>query len=101
MKSLSLALIIFLSSCMPQTTFQRCAIRIKETLDDSYCLCHMYEVKQGHVGRISESMEYDLQYCDKFIAVSPKSWADLYAILNYYLVEQHQDYNRHNPFIEH
>jgi len=44
------------------------------------CRCHRYDFATGL--RVSKSIDHELDYCNKFIAVSPKSWGKIAKVLN-------------------
>lgn len=73
---------VFLSSCKdsfptiePQT---RCVVVIQETLENSYCRCHLYEWNIDRIGRVGESVNYDIQKCNKLIGFEPDTYGNIY-----------------------
>lgn len=77
--SLSLLLIICLNvGCdkviLPSLKNQeRCVI----SLEHKICRCHMYQIADAGVGRVSDSYNNPLKYCDKLVGFSPDSWIEL------------------------
>lgn len=78
---------IFLSSCAPieiptlEKPIERCALFLEEIEESIYkgkCRCHDYEISRDHIGRVTESIDMPLSYCNKFVALRPStSWAEL------------------------
>lgn len=73
--SLILLLTIFLSSCahvqLPILEDQeRCVVSIEL----NRCRCHMYRVTKEKVGRVSESVNKPISYCEKLVGFKPTSW---------------------------
>lgn len=85
--------IIYLSSCTYLKTEipkiapqQRCvAVFIDKKLIENnpyftgYCRCHLYEWNDVHIGRITESVDYPLDKCDKLIGFEPDSYAAVWS----------------------
>lgn len=74
-----------LNGCQAFPTFnnedpvERCFPYIQaagEGLYSGKCRCHQYLVKNGHVGRVSDSVDRPLDYCHKFASFSPDSWVE-------------------------
>jgi len=85
---LMITLILCLSlSCkkMPLlgTPIERCGTFMEEVEEDLYvgkCRCHEYEITLKNIGRISESVDHPLSYCNKAIVFkASSSWAELRA----------------------
>lgn len=82
---LMIVLMISLSSCrsipLMKDPIERCAIRLTYLGNETYsgkCRCHLYEITPENIGRVSESIDYSLEYCDRFVALRPStSWAEL------------------------
>lgn len=36
----------------------------------------MYEVSKTNVGRVTESVDYPLEYCENLVGFSPSSWVE-------------------------
>lgn len=57
---------------------------LPELLDESpkmysgHCRCHMYEWTASHIGRITDSVNHDLSYCDKMGGFNPDSTGAIY-----------------------
>lgn len=49
---------------------ERCVVSIY--LDK--CRCHSYRVSEHEVGRVSESVDHPLIYCDNLVGFKPTSW---------------------------
>ena len=79
---LILPLIIFLSSCKDDfpaiAPKERCAVVIMDTLEESYCRCHMYAWTLSGIGRITESQNYELQKCNKLIGFNVEDTVAIY-----------------------
>lgn len=78
---LILLLIIFLNGCNGFPTIQpqeRC-VAVLESDQGQYCRCHMYEWTSSHIGRIAESVDHDVMYCNKLIGFSPDSTGNIYT----------------------
>lgn len=71
-----MTLLITLASC-GSTVVQRCNVRII----DNKCRCHDYRVERKSPGRISDSIDYPLEYCDNHISFSPDDWGELLKVL--------------------
>lgn len=81
-----LLLSLFLVSCktefptiLPQ---ERCFVVLEaqqEQLYTGHCRCHMYEWTQSHIGRITESVNHDLAYCDKMGGFRPDELGEIAA----------------------
>ena len=93
-RSLLISLLtIYLSSCaslkteMPKIApQQRCIVVFtsKQYIDGidyrtGYCRCHLYEWDESHIGRITESVDYSLDRCDKLIGFEPDSYAAVWS----------------------
>lgn len=76
---------ILISSCqnipLLESPVERCGIFLRPQengLFDGKCRCHLYEITPDNIGRISESVDHPLEYCDRFVAFRPStSWAEL------------------------
>ena len=90
------ALIICLSGCQSFPKFnndrpiERCFTLINSAGEGVYagkCRCHQYIIKNGHIGRVSDSYDKPLDYCNKFAAYSPGDWVEFVdwfdSIFNY------------------
>lgn len=71
-----MTLSILLVSC-GSTVVERCNVRII----DNKCRCHQYQVERKDPRRISESIDYPLEYCDNHVSLSPDDWGELLKIL--------------------
>lgn len=78
---LILALIICLSGCqgIPTIAPQERCIVVLESDVGQYCRCHMYEWTSAHIGRITESYDKDIMYCNKLVGFSPDSTGAIYT----------------------
>ena len=86
---LILLLINFLSSCKdgfptiePQV---RCinVLLVEKDVDgdkfySGYCRCHLYEWSADRIGRVGESVNYDLLKCNKLIGFEPDTYGKVY-----------------------
>lgn len=75
--SLILPLMICLNGCskinLPTIEDQeRCVASIKF----NKCRCHTYKVSKEKIGRVSDSVDKPLNYCDNLVGFSPKSWVN-------------------------
>lgn len=77
-------LIISISSCqnMPQLSapIERCGIFLEQLGEEIYsgkCRCHQYQIDQENIGRVSESIDYPLNYCKNSIVFRGDSWIEL------------------------
>ena len=90
MKPLIICLSIFLVSC--KTEFpaiapqERCFVVFGEAVDDGekkyysgHCRCHLYEWTSSHIGRITESVNKDILYCDKLGGFRPDELGAVYT----------------------
>jgi hypothetical protein len=86
MKLLTICLsVLILASCKsgfptiePQ---ERCFMVLETELDQTYtgyCRCHMYQWSSSYIGRVSESVNHELSYCDKMGGFSPESVGNIY-----------------------
>lgn len=81
-KILILASTIFLSSCQEFPTIkpqERCVVVLMDTIDESYCRCHMYSWTGDGIGRITESINYELMKCNKLIGFNADSTLEIYT----------------------
>ena len=64
-----------LSACasfpLPEFTVERC-VTILTPIEK--CRCHQYQVSSGNIGRVSESTDRDVRYCDRKVGFSPENW---------------------------
>ena len=44
-----------------------------------YCRCHLYEWNSNHIGRISESTDYDMLKCNKLIGFEPDTYQTVWS----------------------
>lgn len=72
-------LIVFLSSCKDDFPIikpqERCVVVLEES---QYCRCHLYSWSKEGIGRISESVNNPIEYCNKLIGFSPESSLKIY-----------------------
>jgi len=54
---------------------ERCII----SLEFNKCRCHMYRVSHKEIGRVGESTNKPLEYCDKLIGFKSSAWIN-YAL---------------------
>lgn len=89
-KILILLLIISLSSCkgdFPSIKPQvRCvSVLMSEEIINGiphysgYCRCHLYEWSSARIGRIGESVDYDLLKCNKLIGFEPDTYVNVWT----------------------
>ena len=73
--------IAFLSSCdsMPTITPKERCMVVLESDVGQYCRCHLYEWNSEHIGRISDSYDKDIMYCNKLIGFSPDDTGAIYT----------------------
>lgn len=88
MLKLSLSLILLstsLTSCaFPEldNPIERCSMFLEEVADNVYtgkCRCHLFEVTEDHIGRVGESYDESLAYCDRGIIFRSESYLELTA----------------------
>jgi len=82
MRRLKLTLILLLITCLnlgcatvtlPELAdHERCVVSIEH----DKCRCHLYRVSAKEVGRVSDSYDKPLPYCDKLIGFSPDTWVE-------------------------
>lgn len=86
---LILLLITFLSSCKndfpaikPQV---RCVnVLLEEKIIEGvpyyagYCRCHLYEWSSSRIGRIGDSVDYELAKCNKLVGFEPDTYGTIY-----------------------
>lgn len=67
---------ITISSCNFPTIdpIERCVLSI----DYQKCRCHLYEISIDNVGRVSDSVDYPLEYCENLIGFRPDNWEYVY-----------------------
>lgn len=75
--SLILALTICLSGCgkvfIPKMDdHERCVVSVKF----NKCRCHIYRVSSEKVGRISDSYDKPLNYCNNLVGFKPSIWIE-------------------------
>lgn len=78
---LILLTIIFLSSCnnFPTIAPQERCMAVLESDVGQYCRCHMYQWNSDTIGRIGDSYDKDIMYCNKLIGFSPDSTGKIYS----------------------
>lgn len=84
-KSLMIILTISLSSCQNipilKEPIERCSIfleRLGENTFSGKCRCHLYEITPDNIGRVSESIDHGLEYCDRHVTLKAStSWTEL------------------------
>lgn len=64
---------------------ERCGVVLEEKVNDGqtdyysgHCRCHLYAWTRDGIGRITESTNKPLNYCDKLIGYGPKATGDIY-----------------------
>lgn len=70
--------IIFLSSCDSFPTIppkERCVVVLEP---EQYCRCHMYQWTSQGIGRITESTDHDIMYCNKLIGFNAADSISIY-----------------------
>jgi hypothetical protein len=86
---LMLLLISFLSSCKNQFPSIEPQVRcinvllVEKDVDgdkfySGYCRCHLYEWSIDRIGRVGESIDYDLAKCNKLIGFEPDTYSNVY-----------------------
>lgn len=76
MKLILMLLLIISSSCQtfPKVkVLERCVISV----DSNKCRCHSYQISEKNIGRVSESIDRSIEYCDKLIGFRAESWTEL------------------------
>ena len=76
---MKLMLILLLTICssgcssfpLPEFTVERC-VTILSPIEK--CRCHQYQVSSGNIGRVTESTDKDVRYCDRKVGFSPEDW---------------------------
>jgi len=87
--TLMLLLIISLSSCKggfptiePQLRCVSVLLNEKDVDGDKYysgfCRCHLYEWTSERIGRVGESVDYELVKCNKLIGFEPDTYGKVY-----------------------
>ena len=69
-------LMIFLNSCgFPQIKppLERCVV----SFEYQKCRCHLYEISKNNIGRISDSIDHPIEYCENLIGFRPDEWSRL------------------------
>jgi len=71
--------IAFLSGCVTTrpVNFEYRAERCIITTEFDKCRCHEYLITPNFSGRVSESIDRELEYCDRFIGFSADDWVQL------------------------
>lgn len=66
----------FLSSCKTQSfriEEERCVV----STEFNKCRCHQYVITEGFSGRVSESVDKELEYCDRHVSFSASAWIEI------------------------
>jgi hypothetical protein len=85
---LMLVSINFLSSCNEFPTItpkERCVIVLLPeipTMEESYCRCHMYQWSSESIGRVSDSVDHPVNYCNKLIGFNADDSLSIYSWQN-------------------
>lgn len=76
---LIICLSLLLSSCLTTRpiNFKYEAERCLVSVDFDKCRCHDYIITPSFSGRISDSFDRPLEYCNNFVGFSPLSWVEL------------------------
>ena len=83
-------LIIFLSlalvGCKNEIVVERCI----ESQQFQTCRCHPYKISKAQIGRIGDSVDKPIEYCDKRVCFSAEQWSNdiLELIRTLYIKEQ-------------
>ena len=80
MLPLCLLLMTQLMSCrssFPATNVERCVINVELYK----CRCHKYEINSEYVGRIGESYDKPVEYCNTLVGFTPENWTELRAYI--------------------
>ena len=70
----------FLNGCETFPTIkpqERCMIVLESDVGQ-YCRCHQYGWSKDFIGRIGDSYDKDIMYCNKLIGFSPDSSGEIY-----------------------
>jgi len=80
-RSILILCLVFLTSCQaPEIRDrERCVIVLGNLNISAYCRCHQYKISKDFVGRIGDSYNKKLDYCDRMIGFRPDEWALLNA----------------------
>lgn len=93
-KNLMVISTIFISCTsipLMEEPIERCSI----FLEKQKCRCHKYEISPDKIGRIGESKDYDITYCDKSVVLRPEnSWTPLRAWFEELMIFHHQNERR-------
>jgi hypothetical protein len=70
--------ISFISGCNfpklnSEETVERCVVSAKF----NRCRCHLYEISRSNIGRVSNSINRPLSYCEGAVAFPANEWADI------------------------
>ena len=81
LKLILIGLSTILISCQGIPTIkpqERCVVVLESDVGQ-YCRCHMYEWTSSHIGRITESYDKEIMYCNKLVGFSPDSTGAIYT----------------------
>jgi len=72
---------IFLSGCQaPEIRDrERCLIVLRKDNITPRCRCHQYHIGRDKVGKVGDSYNKPLEYCDRLVGFRPDEWALLYT----------------------
>jgi hypothetical protein len=51
---------------------ERCVVSVEFNV----CRCHQYRVSPSVVGRVSESVDYPIEHCERLVGFSPEAWVN-------------------------
>lgn len=91
-------LMISLESCRNIPTLreplERCGLFIERIDENSFygkCRCHLYEITPDNIGRITESIDYSLDYCDRHVTFKASgAWTQLRVWFERLMIQYNQ-----------
>lgn len=98
-----LLLITFLSGCTSinlaeKSDEERCVLSV----EFQKCRCHQYRVSASQVGRVSESVDRPIEYCEDLVGFQPKAWVRYVIWIEdvFQAVEDHNNLSEPLPMVE-
>ncbi len=70
LKIMSVALLMISCDAPGIKSVERCVVSIEHEA----CFCHQYEITKKRVGRITDTIDYPIEYCDKLVGFKPVEW---------------------------
>ena len=75
--SLMILLTISISGCKDDLLVERCPVQV----EFQTCRCHDYKITRQFIGRVSDSRDNPLEYCDRHVSFSTEDYIKILEAL--------------------